>query len=201
MKEITITVYNFNELSEKAKAIVLEKERFFNVEGIDWYGIELDNWKERLEELGFINPEIYFSGFGNQGDGCCFTCDYIDFEKVTNRAIYETTDVKRALYLRAIGEAWYRELVDAKITHRGHYNHDGTMHIDAGSGLEEDSPLSEFYWSFVEDGIISEARSLAKMIFEELENQYYYLISDEAVAESLIINEYDFRSNGQMFFE
>lgn len=81
-KQITKTVYSFQELldGEKAgtvKAAAVEKARTWLSEGathFDWWDCTYEWWTKALEQIGFMQPDISFSGFWSQGDGASFTC-------------------------------------------------------------------------------------------------------------------------------
>jgi hypothetical protein len=78
---ITKTVYDFGEvlaLHEQGKVTkrAVEKARAWLVEGQtdhDWWEYVYDLWKKALDQIGFENAEIAFSGFWSQGDGASFT--------------------------------------------------------------------------------------------------------------------------------
>lgn len=58
---------------------VIDEHRDWNVEaGYDWWENVYEDWTRRLEELGFNDVEISFSGFSSQGDGASFTAKSID---------------------------------------------------------------------------------------------------------------------------
>ena len=80
MKIVETKVYKFEELDEESQETTIENFRDINVEFFDWHDCELDYWKERLAEMGFMDAEIQFSGFWNQGDGASFTAN-VDIEK------------------------------------------------------------------------------------------------------------------------
>lgn len=71
---------HFVQLNDEAK----ERARdWYRNGGLDyewWDSIE-DEWKQELEELGFNEPDIAFSGFSSQGDGASFTAKSFDFMK------------------------------------------------------------------------------------------------------------------------
>ncbi len=73
--------YKVDELPKDVRERVLDKYRYFETEDMDWWKFVYDDWKEKLEELGFMNPDIWFSGFSSQGDGACFDCNHIDIKK------------------------------------------------------------------------------------------------------------------------
>lgn len=77
------TAYSFRELIEANHAgdipragEAVEKARQWLAEAATgdsfWYEYTIDQWKEALESIGFTAPKIWFSGFGNQGDGALF---------------------------------------------------------------------------------------------------------------------------------
>jgi len=41
----------------------------------------LEIWEEKLEDMGYTDPTIRYSGFYSQGDGASFTTEWIDLEK------------------------------------------------------------------------------------------------------------------------
>jgi hypothetical protein len=47
--------------------------------------------------------------------------------------------------------------------------------------------------------IEDEREKLGDEIYKDLKKEYEYLISDEAVAETIISNEYDFTENGRRY--
>lgn len=51
----------------------------------EWYDFIYDDWKETLENAGFINPEIHFSGFWSQGDGACFDAAVHHYQELHKR--------------------------------------------------------------------------------------------------------------------
>lgn len=74
MRTKELTVYSYSELSETAK----EKARNWYIENCcdyEWYDFILEDWKEKLAEIGFTNAKIYFTGFWSQGDGACFDAE------------------------------------------------------------------------------------------------------------------------------
>lgn len=73
-------VYTYGELLEKNKEgevydYAMEKAREWMNEGVqtyDWWDYTFEMWKQALDQIGFTDAEIYFSGFSHQGDGACF---------------------------------------------------------------------------------------------------------------------------------
>jgi hypothetical protein len=91
-KTITKEVYTFKELIElekegrvstKTLEHVREKLREWATDGSWWYECVFDNWKPALDQIGFENADISFSGFWSQGDGASFTAS-IDVRKLVD---------------------------------------------------------------------------------------------------------------------
>jgi hypothetical protein len=88
-KTITKTVYSFQELLDLAKEgkvqqKALERARSWLQEAatdFDWYSCVVDFWKEVLNQIGFEDAKISFSGFSSQGDGASFTAT-VDLDKL-----------------------------------------------------------------------------------------------------------------------
>jgi hypothetical protein len=82
--EVIYDVYTFEELPEHIQNKLIEDEREYL--SSDWdqffYQDILDDWVTRLEDQGFNNPKINYTGFWSQGDGASFTTDNIDLIKL-----------------------------------------------------------------------------------------------------------------------
>jgi len=176
MKTKTINCLLFSELNAEQKEKVIENYRDINID-CDWYSFTLDDWKEKLERQGFMSPEIYFSGFYSQGDGASFTAE-IDIPKFLKGRRSATKYAKQI-------ENYHRGILTAKITQGGHYSHEYTMALDY---YDQDDALS----GNLEDFIIEEAREQARKIYKDLRAEYEGLMTDEAISETLEVNEYYF---------
>jgi hypothetical protein len=90
-KDITKTVYTFRELIEASEdpesnvsSRAVDRARDWLSEGaamFDWYEFSIDDWTTALEQVGFTDAKINFSGFWSQGDGASFTSG-LDIEKL-----------------------------------------------------------------------------------------------------------------------
>ena len=70
-------VYKFEELEPEAQQKAIQDHADFTAEVMDLSWVIEDNIY-RLEEMGYFDPEINYSGFNSQGDGASFTCKRID---------------------------------------------------------------------------------------------------------------------------
>ena len=192
MKKITITLYSFNELPSEVQEKVIEDNRNINLDH-NWYDFIYDNWKEKLTAFGFINPEIYFSGFYSQGDGACFDAD-IDLETVLKNAPEE--------YKKLILANNYIEFIISSYGMSNIYSHEQTKKIDFS--ITKDHKLIKINTGFSTilekflNWLESKRIEFCQQIYKDLQESYEYLTSDEAVKNTIIANEYTFEINGSM---
>lgn len=88
MRQETIvkTYLLFSELDEKQKEKAIEKLWDINVDCDFWFECQNEEFKLKLERLGFYKIETYLSGFHSQGDGASFSAKHSrgDIETVGN---------------------------------------------------------------------------------------------------------------------
>jgi hypothetical protein len=216
MRTIEVKLYQFNELSDKAK----EKAR-------DWFreGSEFDGTFEPAETaaklLGItfadrevklmsnktrIEPDIRYSGFSSQGDGASFVGRY-EYRKGSFKAMAKEFPAPKEFSAAnksnanlqgiAAGLADLQKKHGYKITanieqndHR--YFHSRTMSADVSIGDEELHYDNELTVSVREL-----LRDFAEWIYRSLEEQYNYEQSDEYVDDCIIANEYEFTEDGK----
>jgi len=208
----TITLYQFAELSDKAK----EKARDWlrELEAIDFdpyweqyetaaklLGIELDAREIGRTHAGkaIYRSDIRYSGFYSQGDGASFVGRY-SFAPDCSKAIRKEFPKDETLHkiadqLTVLATA--RRLlglpsITAKIEQSdSHYYHKYTMRLDCedadGEGVreEDEETLSELM------------RDFAQWIYDGLQEDYDYRLSDEALDETMEANEYTFTEDGK----
>lgn len=202
------TLFKFEELSDEAKEVARDWYR----EGDDYsfdqeyvyedasrmgklMGIDLDTRPVKLMGGGTrYKPCIWYSGFSSQGDGACFEGSY-RYQKGGVKAIKaECNDpelIRIATQLQEVQRQNFYK-IRAKTSHRGHYYHSGCMPVDVYHSDDDYRDIGS-----AEDGITQLLRDFADWIYEQLENAYEYRMSDEAVDESIIANEYEFNEEGE----
>lgn len=198
MKTKTIELYEFDELPEAVKAKVIERNRYINTEH-DWHELTLDEWEAKLEEQGFEDPTISYSGFGSQGDGASFTCKSVDVDK------FLTSQKARGRF-KAILKAIKAETVEVNVSLSRadhHYSHEYTITADSEITWYRDEEPKNYAQLETEEGelrgmVLDVARTLSRQIYRELEKEYFYLTSDEAIVETIKDNEYTFTTDGRM---
>jgi hypothetical protein len=201
----TITLYTYDELSDKAKA----KAREWYVEGdtfeadsiyehaadaADILGINL---RQRVVNLRNgdkrCDPDIFYSGFYSQGDGACFQGTYryakgsarrIRAEYPEDATLHQLADKLRDLQRREFYQ------LEAKCHHRGYYMHSGCMQVEI-TGAKS--------WSTLADReLVQLLRDFADWIYDLLKKEYEYQSSEEVVADSIRANGYTFTADGKM---
>ncbi len=209
---IATTVYHLNELPERAK----DRARSWYRKGgfdHDWYDADYEDFQRIAEILGIRlnirtvrlvggrtreDPCIWFSGFWSQGDGASWTGSYAYRKSAAAdlRAYapqHQTLHRIAARLQEAQRQNFYQ--LSAKVTHRGNYCHAYSMDI----AVTRDSPSSQEIAGDAEAIIVDALRDLANWLYRQLEQEYDYLTSDEAVDETLIANGYTFTEEGRRF--
>ncbi len=199
IKQIPLAIYSFNDVIKDAslKDKVLDLHRYINVDDDFWYKDILKQWDTRLNQYGFINTKIYFTGFYSQGDGACFECNEVDFKKLLTSL--EKTSFKiphKKLILRFLENYCTGEVA------RNHY---GNLYCHSNSRnfiltfRTYKTPLkASKLLDAIASGIDKMRKSLSDEIYKELEDTYIYFTSDEAILETLKINEYEFLEDGKI---
>ena len=96
--------------------------------------------------------------------------------------------------LQAIQRRNFYQLA-AEVSQRGRYYHEYTMPVD----VTRDSPRWQPPTEDAEEIVTEALRDLARWLYRQLEREYDYLSSDEAVDEIIAANEYTFTEAGRRF--
>ena len=188
MKQKTINLYQFNELTDEQKEKVLDKYRDWNDYIFDSYVYDECNTLE-LHENGFLNPTIHYDLNYCQGDGACFDCDEFDIDLL----LKDWQHPHKNWIIDVIKSHYQGHIKTNNFSY--HYCHSKTRFF------ELDTDLAYFY-RHLENAIYSAENYIENLRYELSENltarlydQLEWLRSDEQIAESLIANEYYF--NGE----
>ncbi|TAG49770.1 MAG: hypothetical protein EAZ30_02740 [Betaproteobacteria bacterium] len=216
MKTVTIPVYQFSELSEKARERAAELLRNHTADHHWWdatyddadniatlLGITIDRasvlTKSGRRESGL--PDIQFSGFWSQGDGASFVGSFSS-KGGCDTAIrsYAPLDEKLLAIARSL-DTLHTQLsnrLSATLTRRRdayhHYSHENTVDINVmltDSHGDERTASAE-----VEDELGNVLRSFMRWIYGQLESEYDHLTSDDYLAEYANENGYWFDDRG-----
>lgn len=216
MKNITINLYTFNELSKEAQSKVLDENREFNTTG-DWYSDQQDAQKEILNTKGFENVEIYFSGFSSQGDGACFeaTMDNDGMRKFMQE--YDLTQKFEQVYKAIQRIDQFGIFVNIKIKHSGRYYHEYMTDLTDYTEMQDNGELKgtlakewEQLITLIDDRVYGHTDKtknngagilidLNRQIYKELQEEYDARTSDEELTEFFTANDhYTFTIDGVM---
>lgn len=193
MRVIEKTVHKYAELSDEAKERARNWYRDHALD-YDWWDCTFEDVKQVAALMGIEIDQIYFSGFWSQGDGACFTGTYA-YRKGSLKAIREYAPLDETLHRIAADLAreqrrnFYQ--LQASVTHTGRYNHEFSTTIAVGHAEDSYRDIGG-----AEDRITELLRDFMRWIYRQLEAEYDYLTSDEAVEEGITANEYEFDANG-----
>ena len=145
-----------------------------------------------------IEEENWFSGFWSQGDGACFEGYWSHAKgaaaRIRDYAPTDTTLHGIADRLQAIQRRNFYQLA-AEASHRGRYCHEYTMSVD----VTRDSPTWQPPTEDAEETVTEALRDVARWLYRQLQAEYDYLTSDEAVEEGILANAYTFTEAGRRF--
>lgn len=204
MRTIETKVYKYEELSDSAQ----EKARdWYRQDGLDysWWEYSYEDFARVAEILGITlsekpvplmsgkcryEPEIYFSGFYQQGSGSSF-CGTYGYAKGAVAKIKKYAPQDEELHRIAQGlqdvqrRHFYRLTADITSA-RGHY-----IRVEV-----EDSENRYRDIGDAEDDVRGLMNDFNDWMYGRLRDEYEYLTSDEVVAESIVANEYEFDEDG-----
>jgi len=197
MRVVQTKVFTFEELSPAAKAVAIEEHRDINTHD-GWWEPIFEGITEQAEAKGFHVGNIYFSGFWSQGDGAMF-----EYTTLGDTLLNNFVD---QLDLSPMRKSWLRSqaFTQSEGTHRGHYYHENccSHNVDFEPNFSTYGNFWEWIGSFAdqfEKFVIAEYKQLCGELYSRLEKYNDELSSDEAVAETIIDNEYEFTENGIRF--
>ena len=168
----SIELFSFAELPENVQNSIIEENRYIHVEDENWFDNVKDDFHEALELLGFSNVASNFSGFGNQGDGASFTAVW-DAESIVNNP-EKWQSVKAFEYFKPFIDNLLKLGGNAQIKRNSsRYVHEFTCFVQV-----EDVENGEL------ESVLEELRlDCCNKYYRNLEAEYDYLISDNAVKE------------------
>ena len=197
MRIVETKVYTFEELSAPAKQNAIENHRDINTHD-GWWEPIFEGITEEAEQAGFHVGNIYFSGFWSQGDGAMF-----EYTTLGDTLFSNFVD---QLDLSPMRKSWLKTQTFAQSegTHSGHYYHENCCsHV---IDFEPKFSWSENFWRWIssfadqyEEFVISEYKTLCRELYSRLSKYNDELTSDEQVAETIIMNEFEFTKDGNNF--
>ena len=182
MREMNVTVYSFDELSEAAQERALNDLRWANVEFNWWYEDTFDTIRTAGKLLGLRISDIHFDIYSY----CTFDAQY---QYVRGAAKAIQAEFPHATDLHDVA----RKLQDLQKRH----------FYSLSCAVKEGRDANRYScFRFGEDydcedlgDILDDFAHWARIL---LRDEYEYLTSDEAVKEMIEANEYEFTADGEL---
>jgi len=182
---VTVEAFTVSELTPKAADRAVEQYRHTLVEYPDWADSEVDHWTEQLKEMGFCEPEIRWSGFGCQGDGASFTCKYVDLARFI-KAIGKWSKYRLLLLGEKVEQQVHLSVVDVSPDRYVHkYTVRALFDFRVACDQQRLRDRMDELAQDLEDEATEVVRDKSEEIYNALYEEYFYLISDEAVAQNI----------------
>lgn len=208
-RTIEVQLYQFDELSEKAKEKAREWYRGLHDADNTWsesvydeavrfgalMGIEIGRRPVRtMGGAARTEPAIFYSGFWSQGDGACFEGFYSyakgALAKLKAEASLDTRLHDIAVRLSALQRRYFYGLA-ATVTHSGRYYHEFCTDIEVDA--EGGRAVTEADEAELKDCL----REFMRWIYGQLEAAYEADNTDEVVDSNIEANEYEFTEDGE----
>lgn len=187
METIQIKVFSIDELQPGAKKRAIENHREINIyQG--WADPIEEGAREDLKTRGYIDPKIMFSGFGSQGDGACFTAKIAIGQWLTAHKL-------NAKYKALKDQA---ECFGFEITHHWRYFFSTSTTVEFVTFYEPEAEADKQAHEVLEL-IKKEREAIGDRLYRDLEKYWFELMEDEAVMETIRINEFQFFEDGRQF--
>lgn len=201
-----------------AQLALIEEHRHWNVDhGTEWWDATYDDFVEVAAAFGITVPrdQISFSGFWSQGDGASFEPRTFSAYDVIMAAIVverekphgDTPDGYAAAFAEMAQlltttfgplaltspegreAAEYVEFVSQRVSRS--YCHECTVRLDTEgeTAAIEACPEFEGLLATLDTQMGDALECIAKALYKTLEQEYYYLTSDDAVWDSLVAND------------
>lgn len=206
MRTKQISIYKYNELSDKAKEKARDWWRNASCGETYWSDCVIDEVKEQGAFMGLDIENVYFSGFWSQGDGACFEGSWSAASVNAGNVADGWGDCKETQEIKAIA-ASFAEIAKAwphamfKVKHRGHYSHENctSFDVDLGEDAEKSGCGGETEGAeLAESALIETAKKLMRWAYRQLEKAYEDYNSDANIAENIEANDYEFTEDGKI---
>lgn len=186
-KIIEKLAYDYTELNEKAKQKL--KDRYCENVEMDF---EVECLETILEEMGFSNAKIAYSGFCSQGDGASFTCDNWQYKKGMLANIKQSYPTWESLHLIA------KEL--QSLSKKTGYSLEFSIYRTSHRYCCENTIACDFWNDYdekVQDCVGDAVKKLCKTLYDSIEEAYYDATSDKAIEDFYTSNDYLFDEEGR----
>ena len=202
---VNIEVYEIGELSGNARERARE---WFRQNCMDnaWYDSVYEDFETIARILGITldqsnkdDPAIYFRGFSSQGDGACFE-GRIAYAQGVKRKIRQHAPKDEKLHeladrMHALQRPNFFQLTATVHHNDANYYHKYTMDVE----VERDNEWYQEPTGNANETMKEIVRDLAQWLYDQLESDYEGQTADEAVDETIEINDWRFTEDGEFW--
>lgn len=180
-------IFSFQELSPKAQDKAIEN--FSQLQAETWSGQDtIDEYKIKLQELGFEGVEIHYSGFYSQGDGASFTATRFDIRKAMKASSI-------ASYYKSFYTIAKTQDIRGRVSRiSSHYYHENTVKVIfpeyEGYNVQE---------SDTADALTEYVRTLCKELYRLLESDYHYACGEESARAIFEMDDTEYTADGEEY--
>lgn len=184
----TVQLFTLPELDDRAREKAIEAYQDCNVDYQDWHDATLEMCEEELTAVGIQSPEIRYSGFYHQGSYALFIGDVDLAEWMRSQKI---AGKYRTLYNAATAGEIRARIIPA-------YRDSAQTDIELyGSPATPEAEQRLYAQANAVEELLEEWRSdKSHEIYKALRDEYEYLTSEEAIAETIEANEWRFTQDG-----
>jgi len=210
MKDISLKLYLFEEMSVEIQQKVIEQHRHVNTM-YNWYEYTFNDFIEVCKIIGITleSKNIFFSGFSSQGDGSTFLAhiEPLKFIHAMNKMAWKTYAPDMELNVAPCPcNARVLSLIERYIntvrfhtrkTLRG-YSIQYISDYGFMTYRRENYPNIESELEMLDEWVESILNTLNHYLYQSLETEYDYLVNDNAVRETLISEAHYFIASGEI---
>lgn len=195
-------VYSIDELTdEKAKRKAVENvSDFFTGDEFLFEGI-VEDTETLLENMGFIDVNVFYDCSYSQGSGACFTAKYVDYDKfIPAIKNYFTKEERKAL--RKIHSSGMD--MELTLNHRGHYYHKNSVCVSLDvrdyniQKFIKETHVTEFQPK-IEESITNWYKDFCENLYRKLCAEIEYYWKEENCISAANDHELEFTKNGEIY--
>ena len=205
MKKIEITLYGFKELSKEVQESLIANypEDFDYPVTESYHDPIVEEWTEKLDELGFTADEFKFNGFYSQGDGGSFTGSVNVAKWIRNNDENDKYTKIRDLIEQGIIDVDDSRIIRDRWVRHVHWN-TTTLYLTflLHNVSQDEKDLVCSLLDDLEKDIFKHHQQLNKDYYSAVQEAYDYEASDETIKD-ILENDTDtlYFENGNVYTE
>jgi len=188
MKTITKNLYSFEELDKEIQDKIINENTDINIQG-EWWDFLFEDFNLELENIGLTSKDFYYDL--DRGSYFKIEKPYVKDERIFLQA---TGNEKELFLLDLLESVTETEITEINISENNrhyvvdiHYTNDGEKFAD------EITNIADRMAGNIDDYM----EKLTDKFLKILQEHHDYLLSDEAIEETIIANEYYFTEDGK----